>query len=188
MAKEYVRFDEIEDVLSSLDLLALVIPLAKKRPTFWKWIIIAAHSGLQSAMVCVLAGTSGVPVLDNKSARKMLKWFETREGRIPEERLADFNTLLERCHKGNYTDGAPLKLDAHQAKDIKRLHNHFRNNFAHFTPKSWSIEKAGLPRIVGAAVDCIETLMGHSRVLYKLSGNRKRRLAVQLKNIRVGLS
>jgi hypothetical protein len=84
-------------------------------------------------------------------------------------------------------DDQPLKLSRAQADDIARLHKHFRNNFAHFVPKSWSIEKAGLPRIVRAALDAIETLMRHSRVLYKLSGNKKRRLAHRLKTIRATL-
>jgi hypothetical protein len=31
---EYVRFDEIDDVISSVELLALVIPLLKEQPSF----------------------------------------------------------------------------------------------------------------------------------------------------------
>lgn len=187
MAKHFLHFDEIEDVLSSLDLLALVSPLADKQPSYWKWAIIAAHAGLQGAMVCALRDTSGVSVLDKKSAREMMKWFDTRKGEPPEERLADFSTLLARCRKSSCMDGQPLKLSRAQADDIARLHKRFRNNFAHFVPKSWSIEKAGLPRIVRAALDAIENLMRHSRVLYKLSGNKKRRLAQRLKTIRATL-
>ena len=37
----YVRSDEIDDMLTSLDLLALVLPLAGKRPFLWKWAVIA---------------------------------------------------------------------------------------------------------------------------------------------------
>ena len=33
-AKDYVRFDEIEDVLSSLDLLAIVVQLVRKNPSY----------------------------------------------------------------------------------------------------------------------------------------------------------
>jgi hypothetical protein len=51
--KGYLRFDEIENVLSSLDLLALVGKLIRKKPSYWKWAIIAAHDALQGAMVCV---------------------------------------------------------------------------------------------------------------------------------------
>jgi hypothetical protein len=179
MPKEYLHFDEIEDVLSSLDLLAMVIPLVNTQTSYWKWTIIAAHAGLQGAMVCALRGTSGLSVLDEKFAQKMLEWFDTRKGGVLQERMADFSALFDRCRESKYMAGQPLKLSRARANDIVKLHKHFRNNFAHFTPKRWSIEIAGLPRIVGVAVDSIETLMEHPQVIYKLSGNRKRRLVVQ---------
>jgi len=188
MGKEYLRFDEIEDVLSSLDLLALVTPLLKKHPSYWKWAIIVAHAGLQGAMVCALRDTSGVSVLEKKCARQMLEWLETQKGNPPKEKLADFETLLSRSTKAANMDGQPLKLTDRQTKDITRLHRHFRNDFAHFVPKSWSIEKAGLPRIVRVAVDATDVLMHNERVDRNLRGNRKRRLAHQLKTIREGLT
>jgi hypothetical protein len=187
MAKRFVRFDEIEDVLSSLDLLALVVPLLKREPSYWKWVIIAAHEGLQGAMVCSICDTSGISVLDEQSAKAMQKYFETKEGGHPKERLADFMTLLSRSQKADLMDNHPLKLSHTQADDIQLLHKHFRNNFAHFVPKGWSIEKAGLPRLVRTALDAIEILMAHQRVLYKLTGNKKRRLALRYKAIRTQL-
>ncbi len=101
--------------------------------------------------------------------------------------IADFETLLKGCRKSSNMRGQPLKLSPSQLNDIKRLHNDFRNEFAHFLPKGWRIEKAGLPRIVYAAVDAVELLMRHPNVDYKLTGNRKRRLAGGLKSIRSGL-
>lgn len=188
MTKHFLHFDEIEDVLSSLDLLAVVVPLLRRHPSYWKWAVIAAHAGLQGAMVCALRDTSGVSILTKDCAREMLKWFDKQEGERPEERLLDFSNLLKRCRQSKWMDGAPLKLSHGQLNDINRLHKDFRNNFAHFVPKSWSIEKAGLPRITRAAVDAIEVLMGSSRVLYKLTGNKKRRLANRLKTTRAALT
>jgi len=95
MSKKYLRFDEIEDVLSYADLLTLIIPLLKRQPSYWKWVIIAAHSGLQGAMVCALRDTSGVSVLDKKCAREMAEWFEKQIGQPPEERLPDFKTPIK---------------------------------------------------------------------------------------------
>ena len=63
---EYLRFDEIEDVLSSMDLLALVVPLVDEQAGYWKWIIISAHAALQGAMVCVLAATASLAALEKK--------------------------------------------------------------------------------------------------------------------------
>jgi hypothetical protein len=184
MAKQYLRFDEMEDVLASLDLLALVVPLVNKQPSYWKWVILAAHAALQGAIVSALLDSTGISVLDKKSAREMLSWINTQDGEPPEERLADFNTLLARCRRASCMDGRPLKLSHLQRNDIQRLHKDFRNNFAHFKPKGWSIEVVGLPRIVRAAVDAIEMLIDHPRVQRKLDGRKKRRLASRLKAIR----
>jgi hypothetical protein len=181
MAGRYVRFDEVEDVLSSLGLLALCAPLVRKEPSYWKWAIISAHAALQGAMVCALHDR--VSVLDKQSARGMREWFDKKTEKPPNERLAHFNTLLRRC-----CESQPLALSQAQLKDIKLLHDHFRNSFAHFVPQSWSIEKIGLPRIVGAAVDVTERLMAHPNVVHKLSGNKKRRLASYLGTIQTQLA
>ncbi len=184
MGKHYIRFDEIEDVLTSIDLLAHVAPLVKSSPSQWKWIIIGAQNGLQSAMVSVLGGTSGINVLNEKSRRLVLAWHEKRNGNdpYPSERLAEFDVLLERCRKAGFLD-----LREVEAKDLFRLHRELRNTFAHFAPMSWSIEKAGLPRIVSTALNCVEVLMSKDEVRRKMSGNRIRRLARGIERTRVSL-
>jgi hypothetical protein len=48
-AKSHLRFDQIENVLSSLDLLALVGKLVRTKPSYWKWVIIAARDALQGS-------------------------------------------------------------------------------------------------------------------------------------------
>jgi hypothetical protein len=147
MARDYVTYDEIEDVLASTDLLALVTLHLRKKPAFWKWAIVAAQNGLQGAIVCALHDGVGVSVLNDKSARAVLAWHDLRNGDYPPERLADFWVLFERFCRQN--PSAQEKVTRLQIRDIHKLHRHFRNNFQHFTPKSWSIQKAGLPRIVG---------------------------------------
>ena len=173
----YVQSDVIEDVLASLDLLALVLPLTGKQPFLWKWAIITAHSSFQGAMACVLGGASGVPVPE-----------EEGETPAPREWLGDFEILLKRVQTNSFTDEEPLNPTAAQLDDINKLHNEFRNNFEHFAPKTWRIEKTSLPRITSTAIDCTEILMGHTQVLFRLTGNRKRRLASTLKSLRTALT
>jgi len=103
---------------------------------------------------------------------------------MPEGRLANFKTLLVRCQDKKRMQDEPLVLTTAQLKDICKLHEEFRNNFAHFIPMGWSIEKVGLPRIIGAAIDCIEDLMGCTQALQKLTENRKRRLLKSIKATR----
>lgn len=189
-SKDYARFDEIEDLLSSTDLIALVAPLVKTKPSYWKWMIVATHSALQGAMVCAYADTTKTSILDGKTSGKVLKWLQTdpeKRGKEPRARMAEFGVLLERCmtEDGRFTPA--LVLTPQQKKDIDHLHREFRNNFAHFTPMGWSIQKEGLPRISGAAMDATEWLMSHDQVTYRMSGNRLRRLKSNLKTARGAL-
>lgn len=125
-------------------------------------------------MVCLLTGTNGIGVLDKKSAKKVLAWHENRSEPYPNERLAEFDELLDRCR--NRATGNSLVLSDSELRDVKKLHAILRNNFAHFQPKSWSIERAGLPRILNVALGVIEEIMLGNELDHKLSGNRKRRL------------
>ena len=95
--------------------------------------------------------------------------------------------LLKRCIKGNmFCD--PLVLTPAQRKDIERLHNEFRNNFIHFSLDGWSIEKAGLPRIVGVALDVVEQLMIGDQVLHLPDAHdRQARLTTALRTARDAL-
>ena len=75
MTEGWVRFDQYEDVLASTDLLALVAPSLREQPSSWKWMIIAAHNGLQGALVCAIRDTSGTNVLKERSAKAKLTWL-----------------------------------------------------------------------------------------------------------------
>jgi hypothetical protein len=175
----YARFDEIENVLISLDLLATLAPMVRSRRhrSQWKWIIIGAHDALQGALVCAIADTTGTRVLSKKSARAMLDWLEDTSQEYPGEFMADFSTLLKR---------AAIELVPKDGKDIETLHG-MRNDFVHFTPKGWSIELAGLPRIIDTALRLVALLMRSDRVEYRVSGNRKRRMRDQIKAVRTTL-
>jgi hypothetical protein len=184
MARKNVYFDEREDVLASTDLLAIAAPKLRKQPSYWKWMIIAAHNGLQGAVVCAIQDTSGTNILDEKSATKMLNYLETLEGDMPQERLADFIALLE-----NYQNKYPCHgITPEQLKNIHGLHKQFRNKLAHFVPRGWCIEIAMLPASIGSALDLIESAMEQHQVAVHLSGNMKRRLASNLATARAAIA
>jgi hypothetical protein len=154
----YIRFNEVEDVVVSAELVAHLAPMLDDHPSYWKWVIVGTHSALQGAMVCALADSTGTSVLD-ESANKMLAWLDadiTTSGDPPKENLASFNRLLNRCTSG---PEPLLVLTSKQRHDIEQLHDH-RTKFAHFLPhQSWSIEKPSLPPIVSAAMDAVERLV-----------------------------
>jgi hypothetical protein len=55
----YVRFDEQEDAVAALELVARLAPDLKGNPSLWKWVVV----GMQAAMVLALAGTDGCGAL-----------------------------------------------------------------------------------------------------------------------------
>jgi hypothetical protein len=160
----------------------MVAPNLKKHPSNWKWMILAAQNGLQGALVCAIQDTSGTSILEKKSAIKVLRYFETLEGELPQEKVADFMTLFRK-----YRKMYPCKGTIQQLKQVHRLHQEFRNEFAHFVPKGWSIELAGLPAIIETALELIEDAMKQDQVVMRLSGNRKRRLERNLAATRTAL-
>jgi hypothetical protein len=183
MAGKWLRVDEHTDVLSSTDLLALVGPRLRKSPSDWKWMILAAHNGVQGALVCAIQDSSGTNILSRQSAIEMLNWLDTLEGDRPKEHLADFGMLVKKFRK-KY----PAALTPEQHRKVLKLHREFRNKFAHFTPTHWSIEISMLPTLLENALDLIETAMQQDQVTVRTNGNFKRRLSGNLAATRTALT
>ena len=159
---EYLRTDEFEEVFQGLNFIADILPLVREHPHYWKWIIISAHSALQGACVCMLTETAGTGALRKDATTKLLARLDEDAGSTnewPDERLADLSELLARLPvdlKIKIKELAtPFPFDV--VGDIRRLHD-MRNEFSHFTPKSWSIELAGLPRILEHTIGLIEEI------------------------------
>ena len=180
-SREYVYFDEREDVLSSLELLVVIAPFVYERPQLWKWMIVAAQSALQGAMVCALVDSTGTSVLKEEFAAKKLAWLQSHAEaqEPPQEWLKDFNRLLAKCEAE-----IGLVFGEKQREDIIKLHGYFRNSFIHFTPKGWGIEKRGLPQIIASAIDAVESLMALNRIGVRLEEFQSARLKSLLIDIR----
>jgi hypothetical protein len=57
-----------------VELVAHLAPLLDEHPSYWKWVILAAHSALQGSMVCAFADGTGTSVLD-ESGNKCRRAF-----------------------------------------------------------------------------------------------------------------
>ena len=108
---------------------------------------------------------------------------------IPDEWLADFNTLLQWIQdEDRVSGGVTWRPDDKQLKQLAMLHK-FRNTFSHYAPKSWSIEAAGLPNIVETALDGTEHLMLNADYIrIQITGNQKRAIEHSFQTARVGLA
>ena len=161
----YLRTDEFKDVRVSLLLLRDMLRQVEEQPLFWKWCILAAHSALYGACVCILTRTDGLGALEDRSTKALSEklYGETARGREldheaiewPEERVALLPDLLERLPGDLRTRLPERKANEYgwdEAGDLRRLHE-YRNGFVHFAPSSLSLEIRGLPRIIGVAVN-----------------------------------
>lgn len=175
-ANDWLRVDEQTDVLVSLDECLNCVRRVHEEPAFWKWAILSIHNALQGAIVCHLSGTAQLGALAKRSVIASLEWherdrggeikkvldgsdewglpvyrLEREEDAFPDQWLADPGTLFERLHREDRRceggAGAVIAVTREQRKSFRRLTS-LRKNFAHFTPRGWSIELAGLPGIL----------------------------------------
>lgn len=179
MLSECIEFDEREDVLASIELVALLAGKVRCNPRCWKWLLLAAHNALQGALVCALSGSDGTGALTDKSRREVLRALRGEADFPKREVLADLMTLLKRERQQNshpnYREYA-LCSTARQHRDLIRLCS-FRNDFTHFKPAGWSIEVGGLPRIVLTAVDAASrVILRNPQAGHHLSGEQRDRI------------
>lgn len=118
----------------------------------WKWAIIAMQNAVQNAIVAAISGTDQLGALTKKAAREWLEAYEQDRTDYPEPWLASFLELYGRMKVRTGFPASP-EID----KDIASLVG-FRNDFTHFTPKGWSLQLAGLPRILRNALAVVEHL------------------------------
>lgn len=157
---EYLRTDEIRELVEALRKVADELESAKTDSYAWKWAIIAMQNAVQNAIVAAISGTDQLGALTKKAARDWLEAYENDRADYPEPWLANFLELYERMKSRTGFPATP-EID----KDIRRLVS-FRNDFMHFTPKGWSIQLAGLPRILANALSVVEHLGWNGHILW----------------------
>ena len=149
----YLRTDEHEEAVRSLEWAEIQARGLVGDPYLWKWVLIALHNAAQGFLVLALWDGNGLNTLQPRIAEKWLKAYENG-GPFPAEKLDHFLNLYAKVKDSNnfHTVGAgPFIPGASSDWSLERL-NEFRNTFTHFTPKGWSLELAGLPSI------CLDTL------------------------------
>lgn len=163
----YLRTDEVRELVEALRQVATQLVAARTDNYAWKWAIIAMQNALQNAIVLTISGTDQLGALSKKAAREWMEAYEQDRADYPEPWLASFLELYgrmkQRTHFSTSTDAD---------RDIERLVK-FRNDFIHFTPKGWSIELAGLPRILQNALAVVEHLDGQGHIVWYVDEDRE---------------
>ena len=170
----WLRVDEREDLINSLEHAVEIARTVQTEPRNWKWLLIVVHNALQGALVSVLTGTDGVGALEKKCMTEWLEWHEKgRAGKKeppPKEFLASLLDLYCRAKQRDFMcefGGNPIGTTKDQDADVRRL-NWLRGGLIHFKSRIWSIAIEGLPRIVVSAVEIIEQLLDHPALSFRL--------------------
>ena len=170
----WLRVDEREDLVNSLEHAVEIARTVRSEPRNWKWLLIVIHNALQGALVSVLTGTAGLGALEKKCMNEWLDWHEKRragkKAPPPKEFLASPLDLYSRAKEKHFMcefGGTPIRTTKDQDADVRRL-NWFRGELIHFKSRIWSIEIEGLPRIVLSAVDIIAQLLNHPALSLRL--------------------
>lgn len=158
MAKpRYLRTDEREEAVRSLEWAEQQARGLSDDPYLWKWVLIALHNAAQGFMVLALWNGNGLLALRDRVAAKWLDAYRNG-GPYPVEKLDEFLNLYKKVKdKENFhvIGAGPFVPGSTHDGSLSRL-NEYRNEFIHFTPKGWSLEVGGLPRVCLDAVDLIQ--------------------------------
>jgi hypothetical protein len=174
----YLRTDEEFEAANAMEMAAQFASRLEEDLHLWRWVIIALHNAAQGVMVLSLRHGNGLLALSDESYSAWIAAYQKGET-PPPEKLDNYLNLYKKVkHKewgqvGGNTRFVPAGTEG---GDIKRL-NSLRNEFIHFTPKGWSLEADGLPRIALATARLISFLaLETTNVFWHTSEARERLL------------
>ncbi len=187
----YLRTDEREEAVRSLEFAEEQARSLAVDPYLWKWVIVALHNATQGFMVLALWNGNGLLAMRPRVAKKWLEAYESG-GAFPHEKLDEFSALYAKVKDPlNFrTVGASAFVPGESSDRSFELLNDVRNTFTHFTPKGWSLQVAALPRMCLDALQLIRffgwdstAILWHRRVHLvraKRALGRLRRMLVAL--------
>lgn len=157
--------NEFDDFLANLQALEALIWATSKSPVLWKWVIIAAHTSLQSLAVCKLTRTDGFGAMNDATEVKVNAFYSQNKDTFhngeefselaAKQNIANLPVLMRRLGYDVPKDKGALK--EHDAKNqaLFWLHD-FRSTYAHYPPIQLTLEASEVRNIVRIAVDIID--------------------------------
>ena len=209
---DYIRTDECQDVLASLEHCALSLKQAQRSDRSWKWVVLSLHSALQGAMVCHLSGTAQLGALTKNCAEEWLEWrerdhrgeitwiqegvdefgvptrrIENKKDQPPENFVAPAGKLFKRlsCTSLRIEGecGGIISITEKQRESFTLLHKR-RNTFTHFSPKGWSIEINFVEDIIDDILDVLCSILDDQWPFRHMPDEDKSALRSRIEEIR----
>jgi hypothetical protein len=181
----FLRTDEHEEAVRSLEWVEIQARLLTKDPYQWKWVLISLHNTVQGMMVLSLWKGNGLLALRDTIAAKWLKAYQ-EDGVFPLEKMDDFLGLYRKI-KDRKNISQPFDFNETHDASFTRL-NSIRNEFTHFTPKGWSLELEGLPHICCDVLDVVQFLGCESAAIHWYKKTHKTRVKRALKQLRQSMT
>lgn len=150
MKTEYIETDERIEFFSSLSSLRDFLQRTESEPQYWKWSFIAMHMTIQSAMVIALRRTDGFgPLCENKEEKHFKHLEKTGQHQRLPDYLMKFLNLYGKIKKEGMiqsSSGQAFIPSGNEDRQMELL-NTIRNEFIHFTPKSWTLYVSKAPEM-----------------------------------------
>ena len=169
--EHYLRIDEKENVIDSLQKAAEFLKNTESDPLYWKWFIVAIHHAIYHFMLLALQNTdlSGIWKEPEKLVDRGLS-REVVDTENPQNKLVGFVEAFERIQEttrmGEYVNAKPFIANDRHKKAATSLNTILRNNFVHFSPKGWSIEILFIIEAVSPMLEVVEFLVLNSGRLF----------------------
>jgi hypothetical protein len=155
--KLWLKTNEHEEAVRSLEYAALWTTNVCSDPYFWKWVLISIHNAAQGFMVLALWQGNGLLTLPDNVAKKWYKAYQDGTS-FPADKLDKFMNLYCKVkdNQNFHTVGVGPFVASSEHDESFELLNSFRNEFIHFTPKGWTVGITGLPHVCLHILDLIE--------------------------------
>ena len=188
----YLNTNHWVDAVASLETAQEFCSRVTLDEAYWKWALIAVHSGVQGFMVLALEHGNALLAMKNDIAARWLK-AHNAGAPYPEEKMDFFLNLYEKVKSDavcRYVESKKFVPGPSHDYSMKKL-NELQNNFIHFLPKVWSVELVGLPAV---CLECLEiahflgwesgTILWHDSDLYQRGQRALAMLRASLREIK----
>lgn len=169
--EHYLRIDEKGNATDSLQKATEFLKNTKSDPLYWKWFIVAIHHAIYHFMLLALQNSdlSGIWKEPEKLVNRGLS-REVVDIENPQNKLVGFveafGRIQDTTRMSGYVNAKPFVADTRHKEAAVRLNTILRNNFAHFSPKGWSIEISFIIEAVSPMLEVVEFLILNSRRLF----------------------